>query len=87
MLIGDEKNRVFQPEAVIIISAAIVASANGGEFEKALRLVELMLDQQLKPDLITFNAAVSTCGQPEKAEDLIKKMNQLKYIIGKNCSC
>jgi pentatricopeptide repeat domain-containing protein 1 len=62
---------------VISFSAAISACEKGGEWEKALQLMRVMVQNKHKLDTITLNAAISACeksGQWETALGLLESM-------------
>ncbi len=63
------QQRRLEPD-VIRYNAAISAYEKGGQWEKALQLLDEMQQRRLEPDVISFNAALSACkngGQWEKA--------------------
>jgi pentatricopeptide repeat protein len=58
-------------------SAAISACEKGGQWEKALQLLEEMRAKDVEPNVITYNATTSACekgGQCEKALQLLEEM-------------
>jgi pentatricopeptide repeat protein len=69
----------LQPN-VITMNAAISACEKGGQWKKALALLDSMPDLGLQPNVITMNAAISACeksGQWEKALAILDSMPDL----------
>ena len=48
---------------VISFNTAISACANGGQWEKALNLLQELMNRGIEPDIICFNAAISACAE------------------------
>jgi pentatricopeptide repeat domain-containing protein 1 len=62
---------------VITYNASISACEKGGQWEKALQLLEEMRAKGVEPDVILYSASISACekgGQWEKALQLLEEM-------------
>ena len=64
---------------MIIFSAAISACEKGGQWERALSLLDEMRESGVTPNVFSFNAAISACekgGQVERALSLLEEMRE-----------
>jgi len=51
-----------------------------GQFEEACRLFRLLVDQGLKPELITFNSMINACGNSNKSEEALILLGKMKNL-------
>ena len=75
---GDADAGVVTPD-VISFSAAISACEKGGQWERALALLEEMRERAWSRNVISFNAAISACekgGRWERALSLLDEMRE-----------
>jgi pentatricopeptide repeat protein len=64
---------------VITYNASISACEKGGQWEKALQLLEEMRAKGVEPDVSLYSASISACekgGQWEKALQLLEEMRR-----------
>jgi len=62
----------------ITYNAAISACGQGGQWERALPLLEGMKERGLEPDIITYSAAISACGKDGQWERALALLEEMK---------
>jgi len=74
------RERGVEPNAISFNAAISACASGGGQWEKAVQLIDEMRQNGLEPDVISFSAAISACekggGQWEKAIQLLAEMQR-----------
>jgi pentatricopeptide repeat protein len=70
-------NGVSESPNVITFSAAISACEKGGQWKRALSLLDEMRDNGVAPDVIIFNAAILACAKASRPGVALQLFDQL----------
>ena len=67
---------------VFSFSAAISACEKGGQWERALSLLDEMRERGVTPDVISFNAVISACEKAGKWERALWLLDEMRTRHG-----